>query len=267
MTSSATARRLHPSTELVLLLCGLLLVYGVPSPLVPAVVLLSAAVGAAVTRHLRLKSWALTLLVLAGPMLVMVTIIQGLFYPGEAVHILWSAGPAAITAEGLAVALQLWLRVAAMIGLCALFAFGADAARVFDAMIGLRLPLNVAYVCAAAMNLLPLLRERTARTMAARAARGWDTTSLRVRLRLLPGILSGLLTALLVQLDQRHDALNQRGFGAVPRPAPARSYPSGTGQQVLRWSAALGSSALVVLALLDLLPLPTASDVLEVLYG
>ncbi len=255
-------RGLHPATELILLLSGLLLVYGIPSPLVPAAVLLCAAAGAAVSARAGFGRWLLTLVVLAGPMLVMVTIIQGLFYPGEDVTVLWEAGPAAVTVEGLAVALQLWLRVAAMIGVCALFAFSSDSARVFDGMLRLRLPVSVAYVCSAAMSLIPLLRRRTAEALSARAARGWDTARLGTRLRLMPGILAGLFTSSLVQLDQRHDTLAQRGFGQSPRPAPLQEHPDGGAQRLLRWGAPVMAGALVAASLADLLPLPSASDLL-----
>lgn len=263
----ARPRGLHPATELVLLLCGLLLVYGIPSPLVPAAVLLCATAGAAVSARVSFGRWLLALVVLAGPMLVMVTIIQGLFYPGEEVTVLWDAGPAAVTVEGLAVALQLWLRVAAMIAVCALFAFSSDSARVFDGMLRLRLPLNLAYVCSAAMSLIPLLRRRTAEALSARSARGWDTGRLGTRLRLMPGILAGLFTSSLVQLDQRHDTLTQRGFGRSPTTAPLQDHPDGGAQRLLRWGAPALAVALVAASLAGLLPLPSASDLLGGLDG
>lgn len=254
---------LHPATELVLLLCGLLVVFGIPSPLVPAAVLLCAAACAVLSSSVSLGRWLLTLTVLAGPMLIMVGVIQGLFYPGQEVTVLWSAGPAAATAEGLAVALQLWLRVAAMIAVCALFAFSADAARVFDGMLRLRLPLSIAYVCSAAMSLIPLLRRRTAEALTARAARGWDTERLSVRLRLLPGVLGGLFTAALVQLDQRHDTLTQRGFGRSARPAPLQDHHDAGPQRLLRWAAPLLSVGLVTASVAGVLVLPTAGDLLS----
>lgn len=253
---------LHPATELVLLLCGLLVVFGIPSPLVPAAVLLCAAACAVLSSAVSLRRWLLTVAVLAGPMLIMVGLIQGLFYPGQEVTVLWSAGPAAVTAEGLAVALQLWLRVAAVIAVCALFGFSSDSARVFDAMTRLRLPLSIAYVCSAAMSLIPLLRHRTADALASRSARGWDVTRLCVRLRLLPGILGGLFTSVLVQLDQRHDTLTQRGFGRCPRPAPLQDHHDAGAQRLLRWAAAVLSTGLVAASVAGVLVLPTAGDLL-----
>ncbi|WP_218221246.1 energy-coupling factor transporter transmembrane protein EcfT [Nesterenkonia sp. Act20] len=254
--------RLHPATELVLLGCALLLVYGISSPLVPAAVLTCTVVGAAVSRRVRFRSWALTLLVLAGPMLVMVGIIQGLFYPGEQAQVLAEFGPAAVTAEGLALAVQLWLRVAAMVAVCALFAFGSDPSRAFDGLLTLRVPLALAYVCAAALSLIPLAQHQVRAALAARAARGWDTSRLLVRLRLLAGVLTGLLVTAITQLDQRHDALVQRGFGETSQPTPAQFYPQGTTQRALRWGAVLFSVSLVCASLAGLLPLPAATDLM-----
>lgn len=258
---------MHPSTELVLLGCALLLVYGVASPVVPASVLVLSCLGAVLSTRVRFARWLAALVVLAGPMLIMVGIIQGLFYPGEAVTVLWQAGPAALTVEGLAVAAQLWLRVAAMIALCALLAFASNASRVFDGLVGLRLPLSVAYICATAMTLVPLIRRRTSQALDSRAARGWATDRWTIRVRLLPGILAGLLTTSLVQLDQRHDALVQRGFGRHRHPTPARTYRKATGERALRWAAPVLSVALVTASLTDVLALPSASDLLEVLRG
>ncbi|GAA1112018.1 energy-coupling factor transporter transmembrane component T family protein [Nesterenkonia jeotgali] len=257
--------RLHPATELVLLGCALLLVYGVPSPLIPAAVLLCATAGAGVSPRVRFRRWLLTLVVLAGPMLVMVGIIQGLFYPGEQAEVLAEFGPAAVTVEGLALAIQLWLRVAAMVAVCALFAFGSDPSRAFDGLLRLRVPLSLAYVCAAAMSLIPLAQHQVRAALAARSARGWDTGRLPVRVRLLTGVLTGLLVSAITQLDQRHDALAQRGFGEAPRPTPAQHYPGGAVQRGLRWGAVVGSGLLVGASLAGLLPLPSATDLLGVL--
>lgn len=257
--------RLHPATELVLLGCALLLVYGVPSPLIPAAVLLCTVVGAAASGRVRFRSWLLTLVVLAGPMLIMVGIIQGLFYPGEQAQVLAEFGPAAVTVEGLALAIQLWLRVAAMVAVCALFAFGSDPSRAFDGLLALRLPLSLAYVCAAALSLIPLAQHRVRSALAARSARGWDTSRFLVRLRLLTGVLTGLLVSAITQLDQRHDALNQRGFGHALRPTPAQFYPQGAAQSGLRWGAFVGSLALVAASLAGVLPLPSATDLLGAL--
>lgn len=257
---------LHPATGLVLLICSLVLIYGISSPLVPVAVLLATAVGA-VRSPTGFRRWAATWAVLSVPMLVMVGIVQGLFYPDASATVLHQWGPAAVTVEGLAIAVQLWLRVAAMIAVCALFALGTDSARAFDGMRRLRLPLSIAYVCATALSLVPLVRDRTRHALEARAARGWPTTRLLTRVRLMPGIIAGLLTAALVQLDQRHDTLTQRGFGSVPRPAPLQDLPDPHAERLLRWIAPACTVALVAASQAGLLPLPSSTDLLGGLNG
>ncbi|TLP73088.1 energy-coupling factor transporter transmembrane component T family protein [Nesterenkonia sphaerica] len=254
--------RLHPATELVLLGCALLLVYGIPSPVVPAAVLLGAAMAAVISPRVQLRTWLLTVAVLAGPMLIMVGVIQGLFYPGEPAQLVAEFGPAAVTVEGLALAMQLWLRVAAMVAVCALFALGSDPSRAFDGLLTLRMPLSLAYVCASALSLVPLARHQVRRAMAARAARGWDTDRLRVRLRLLTGVLTGLLVTAITQLDQRQHALAQRGFGQTPRPTPAQFYPHGPWQGRLRWGVSAATVLLVAGSVTGVLPLPSATELL-----
>lgn len=265
MTSRRPARdadsSLHPATAFVLLFCALVLIYGISSPVVPLIVLLASAVGA-VRSPTGFRRWAATWAVLSVPMLVMVAIVQGLFYPDAAATVLHRWGPAAVTVEGLAIAVQLWLRVAAMIAVCALFALGTDSARAFDGMRRLRVPLGIAYVCATAMSLAPLVRDRTRHALEARAARGWETNRLRIRVALMPGIIGGLLTTALVQLDQRHDTLTQRGFGATAHPAPLQDLPDPPAERLLRWIAPACTVALVAASQAGLLPLPSSTDLL-----
>ncbi|WP_336659119.1 energy-coupling factor transporter transmembrane component T family protein [Leucobacter sp. USHLN153] len=266
-TSPGSSAILHPATELVLLASALLCIYGIPSPVVPATLLALAVITAAASPRIALGRWAATFAVLAAPMLLMVGLIQGVFYPGDRAEVLWRWGAAAVTVDGLAVALQLWLRVAAMIAVCALFAFGSDSARTFDGMIRLRAPLGIAYVCATALSLIPLLRGQVSHALEARAARGWNTARLGTRLGLLPGIIAGLLTASLVQLDQRHDTLEQRGFGRVRRPASLQEHRDGRVQRAIRWAAPLASIALVAGAVSGLVHLPSASEILGAIRG
>lgn len=252
---------LHPATQIVLLLGGLVLVYGISSPVAPLCVLAASGAGALVTDHVSFRTWLTAFALLAGPTLVMIAIIQGLFYPGSDITVLWQAGPTAVTVEGLLVAGQLWLRIAAMIALCALFAIGADAARMFDGLLTLRAPVAIAYICAAAMSLIPLQREQTRAALRARTARGWDTSRLLTRVRLLPRIVLGLFTASLVELDQRHDALTQRGFRSGGRAVAIQDHPDDGAQRVLRWAAPVLVVVLVAASLGGFLPLPSAARI------
>lgn len=253
--------RAHPATHLVLLGCCLLLVFGIPSPIVPLAILVGASIGALTSQDIRFRSWLISVAAICLPILIVVGVVQGLFYPGAEV-VLWEFGPARLSVEGLTIAAQLWLRVTAMVAVCALFALGADSARMFDGLIALRLPPAIAYVCATALSLVPVIRARTTRVLAARACRGWDTDRWSVRLRLLPSIVTGLFTAVIVEVEQRHDVLVQRGFSTTARPAPLQDHHDGPGQKFLRRGVPLLTLVLVVGSVAGFLPLPTAAQIL-----
>ncbi|UVI37501.1 energy-coupling factor transporter transmembrane component T family protein [Brevibacterium spongiae] len=257
-----TSSRLHPATELVILACGLLLIFGLPSPIVPAAVLTGTIVTVVNSRTVRLRSWSLAVGILCLPTLLVLIIVQGLFYPGVEVHVLWEAGPARLSVEGLSIAVQIWLRVSALIGLCALFGLGADSARLFDGLRRLRLPAGLAYVCASAIGLIPLIGARTREIIDARKARGWATDRWTVRMRLLPGIVVGLITAILITVDQRHDVLEQSGLNMGPTTASLQDHRDGTGQRVLRILTPLVTLGLIAASVAGLLPLPETSHLI-----
>lgn len=255
-------RRLHPATELVILACSLLLVFGIPSPIVPAIILAGSLVTVMVSPIVRLRTWVMTVGLLCLPTLVVLIIVQGLFYPGTEVHVLWQAGPTRLSVEGLSIAVQIWLRVSSLIGLCALFGLGTDSARLFDGLRRLRLPPAVAYVCASAIGLIPLIGARTRHIIEARQARGWATDSWRVRIRLLPGIVVGLVTAILLTVDQRHEVLEVSGLDSSPSTVDLQDHTDGTGQRLLRILTPLVTFGIVVASVIGVLPLPGAAQLI-----
>ena len=255
-------RRLHPATELVILACSLLLVFGIPSPIVPAIILACSLVIVMASPVVRLRTWAMTVGLLCLPTLVVLIIVQGLFYPGIEVHVLWQAGPARLSVEGLSIAVQIWLRVSSLIGLCALFGLGTDSARLFDGLRRLRLPPAVAYVCASAIGLIPLIGARTRHIIEARQARGWATDSWRVRIRLLPGIVVGLVTAILLTVDQRHEVLEVSGLDSSASTVDLQDHTDGTRQRLLRILAPLVTLGLIVASVAGILPLPGAAQLI-----
>lgn len=256
-------RRLHPATELVILACSLLLVFGIPSPIVPVIILVGTIVTVASSPVVRLRTWSMTVGLLCLPTLAVLTVVQGLFYPGAEVHVLWQAGPARLSVEGLSIAVQIWLRVSSLIGMCALFGLGADSARLFDGLRRLRLPSGVAYVCASASGLIPLIGARTRHILEARRARGWATDSWRVRIRLLPGIVVGLVTAILLTADQRHDVLEASGLDSSSTTTVAlQDHTDGTGQRLLRILTPFAALGLIAASVAGVLPLPGAADLI-----
>lgn len=256
------SRRWHPATEIIVLGCALVLVFGIPSPVVPLLVLAGSTIAAMASPSVKVMTWAATVAVLCMPMLIVVGLVQGLFYPGDDVHVLWQAGPVRLSIEGIAIAVQLWLRVTALVALCAVIGLGSDAARLFDGLITLRLPASIAYVCASSLSLIPVVRTRVREVLEARAARGWATDRWSVRLRLLPGLVTGVFTSLLVTVDQRHEVLDQRGFATSDHSVSLQDHSDSRWQRLLRRGGPALTLILVVLSVLGLLPLPGAEDML-----
>lgn len=254
--------RWHPATEIIVLACSLLLVFGIPSPVVPIAIIGATFIAAAVSPAVRLRSWAIGVCVLCLPTLLVLSLVQGLFYPGAEVTVLWEYGPAELTVEGLAIAGQIWLRVTALVSLCAYFGLGADSARLFDGLRFLRLPSSVAYICASAIGLIPLIRTRTQQIIEARASRGWDVSSWMVRTRLLPSIVTGLFTSVLIEAEQRHDVLEQRGLGEPTQVTSLQDHHDGPGQRVLRRGGPILTCVLVVCSVAGVLLLPTADQLI-----
>lgn len=256
------ARRWHPATEIIVLACSLLLVFGIPSPVVPVAVIGATFIAASMSPAVNLCSWAIGVGVLCLPTLIVLGVVQGLFYPGAEVSVLWQYGPARLTVEGVAIAVQIWLRVSALVSLSAVFGLGADSARLFDGLRTLRLPSTVAYICASAIGLIPLIRFRTVQIIEARASRGWNVGSWAVRIRLLPGILAGLFTSVLIEVEQRHDVLAQRGLHESRQTTSLQSHTDGRGQRFLRRGAPVLTCVLIVCSVAGILPLPTADQLI-----
>ncbi|GAA1809387.1 energy-coupling factor transporter transmembrane component T [Brevibacterium celere] len=254
--------RWHPATDLIVMACALFLVFGIPSPVVPAAVILGTLIAAVATRRVSLTRWALTVAGLSLPLLIVVGLVQGLFYPGTAVTVLWQSGAVRVTVEGLAIAAQIWLRVTALIALGALLGLGNDSAQLFDGLIALRLPAAVAYICASALSLIPLVRRRTTDVLDALAARGWPTHRWGTRIRLLPRIVAGLFTSLLVGVDQRHEVLDQRGFARSDHAVDLQDHRDDRVQSLIRRGGPLLTVALIVTSVAGFLPLPSADTIL-----
>jgi energy-coupling factor transport system permease protein len=241
--SRPRAEALHPVTLLVLLGCAALLVFGIPSPLAAAAVLVAAWVAAAV---LGCASAALRLAVpLLLPVLVVVLLVQGLTYPGGTT-VLVEAGPLAITSEGLQVAAQLALRMAATVSAVLVLVVTVPPHRLLTGLTAVGAPPRLALVAALALDAVPQLRRRAGVTAAALRVRGVDPRTVRGGLATVHLLVASLLVGTVHGLGQRSDALAGRGLD-VAGAGPAVTWhavPDGRGQ---RWVRRLAPVATVLL--------------------
>jgi energy-coupling factor transport system permease protein len=142
-------------------------------------------------------------------------------------------GPLRVTAEGLAAALGLGARIAAIVGVGAVFALTTEVTRLIDSAVQLgHVSPRFAYGALAAYQAVPRLAEDLTTLRGARRLRGlreWH-----------PRLLVGLLVRAIRHADQLAVAMDARGFGSAPR----------TTYRPIAWTsldAIVSGSALVIL--------------------
>ena len=155
------------------------------------------------------------------PLGLSLLMLHGLFFPeGRVVLAGW--GPARVTSEGLAYALDSGTRTAACVLVLLLFSFTVSAPDLVAALAGRGLPPQFGFVLASALTLLPAMVGRLEGIRAAQEARGLVVRRgvlsrlLAVRLQMVP-----LVLGLIEDSGSRAQALDARGFGA---PGPRTSY-------------------------------------------
>lgn len=239
------AESLHPVTALVLLGCAALLVFGVPSPLAALAVLVAVWAGAAVLGRTRAAArLAVPLLI---PALTVILLIQGLTYP-DGVTVLAALGPLAVTVEGLAVAAQLALRIAAVVSAVLLFVVTVSPHRLLTGLTAVGAPPRAALVATLALDAVPELRRRATAATAALRVRGVDLRTTRGGLLAVRLLVASLLVGTVHGLGQRTDALTGRGLDATGEDAAVTwvPVPDGPAQKWARRLAPVATLLVVV---------------------
>ncbi|WP_058234421.1 energy-coupling factor transporter transmembrane component T family protein [Devriesea agamarum] len=246
--------RWHPVTPAVAALSGACAAFA-PGPWwVPLPFLGGALIVAMRTRHLR--AVFATLVILTGPVMVMLTLIQGFTYP-EARTVLAHLGPIRLNVEGLLLAAGLSSRLATASACLILAGLCTRPADLFAGMRSIGFPPRFALLTATTMGLIPQYRERLTAIRQARIARGLlppGKVRLIGRLRSLPSLAAPLLVGAVLDLDQRVDALIARGVVPPPgtrsqaegalsrsfsRVITLRPYPIRRRDRIVMWGTAL----------------------------
>ena len=183
------------------------------------------------------------------PLGLSLLMLHGLFFPeGRTVLAAW--GPARVTAEGLAFALEAGTRTGACVLVLLLFSFTVSAPDLVAALAARGLPPQFGFVLASALTLLPAMAGRLERIRAAQEARGLVLRGgvlsrlAAVRLQMVP-----LVLGLIEDSGSRAQALEARGFGG---PGPRTSYrevADPPAQRRLRTALLLLTAAAVALRL------------------
>ncbi|MFL0713450.1 MAG: energy-coupling factor transporter transmembrane component T family protein [Microcella pacifica] len=249
---TSALHRLNPVTKLVALLSIILAVFAVPHWWIPlgivAVVIVPAAVlGRVGGRLLRL------FLILLLPLLVVLFLIQGLFYP-DGSTVLWEWGLAQLTTEGLLFALTIGSRLTALVLGSLVFVLTTDPARLMSALTQVGMSPKIAYVISASLQIIPAFQARAQSILLAQQARGLAIVGSPLkRARALLPLLGPLILGMITNVDERSTAMEARAFGATPKPTSLIIVPDPVGERVARWLMFLSAIAVVVLVVVGVI--------------
>ena len=180
------------------------------------------------------------------PLALSALIVNLFFLPG-AQTVLFRIGPITATAEGLAFAIEILARIAAISGAVTLFYLTTKPSELVLDLERRGVPPRLAFVANASVQTVPAMAERAAAIVAAQRACGLDTEGnfLR-RLRGLLPIVGPVVLGSIGEVEERSMALEARGFTRPGRRSLLWSPADSGWQRLSRWVLVLGLIGLVV---------------------
>lgn len=180
------------------------------------------------------------------PLALSALLVNLFFLPG-AQTILFRIGPITATAEGLAFAVEILARIAAISGAVTLFYLTTKPAELVLDLERRGIPPRLAFVANASVQTVPAMAERAQAIVAAQRARGLDTEgSFLRRLRGLLPIVGPVILGSIAEVEERSMALEARGFTRPGRRSLLWSPPDSGLQRWVRWLLLVGLIALIV---------------------
>jgi energy-coupling factor transport system permease protein len=181
------------------------------------------------------------------PIALSALLINLFFYPGGQT-VLLQIGPITATAEGLAFAIEILARIAAISGAVTLFYLTTKPSELVLDMERRGVPARLAFVANASVQTVPAMAERASAIVAAQRARGLDTEgSLWRRFRGIVPIVGPVMLGSINEVEERAMTLEARAFTRPGRRSLLWSPPDSGWQRLLRW-ALLAAFLLVVVA-------------------
>ncbi len=180
------------------------------------------------------------------PLALSALIVNLFFLPG-AQTVLLRIGPITATAEGLAFAVEILARIAAISGAVTLFYLTTKPSELVLDLERRGVPPRLAFVANASVQTVPAMADRAGTIVAAQRARGLDTEGgfLR-RLRGLLPIVVPVVLGSIGEVEERSMALEARGFTRPGRRSLLWSPPDPGVQRLVRWVLVLMFLGLVV---------------------
>ena len=212
-----------------------------PVVLVTAAVIVPAVVARVLGRLIR------TALLLALPIAISAFLVNLFFFPG-AETVLLRIGPITATAEGLAFALEILVRILAISGAVTLFYLTTRPADLVVDLERRGVSPRVGFVANASVQTVPAMVERAAQITAAQRARGMDTEgSIWRRIRGVVPIVGPVILGSIAEVEERTMALEARGFTRPGRRTLLWSPPDSALESLVRWALLAALLALIVI--------------------
>lgn len=211
-----------------------------PLLIVAAAVLLPAAAAGVLPTLLRYS------LLFSLPLAISALLVNLFFLPG-AETVLFRLGPITATAEGLAFALEILARIAAISGAVTLFYLTTKPSELVLDLERRGVPPRLAFVANASVQTVPAMAERANAIVAAQRARGLDTEGgvLR-RIRGVLPIVGPVILGAINEVEERSMTLEARAFTRPGRRSLLWSPPDAGWQRLFRWALLVALVGLIV---------------------
>jgi energy-coupling factor transport system permease protein len=180
------------------------------------------------------------------PIALSALLINLFFFPGGQT-VLLQIGPITATAEGLAFAIEILARIAAISGAVTLFYLTTKPSEIVLDLERRGVPPQLAFVANASVQTVPAMAERASAIVAAQRARGLDTEgSLIKRFRGIVPIVGPVMLGSINEVEERSMTLEARAFTRPGRRSLLWSPPDAGWQRLVRWLLFIGIVGLIL---------------------
>ncbi len=250
---SSPVHRLNPVTKLVALLSILVIVFAIPQWWVAAIVVAGVIVPAAVVSRCG-GALARTSTKILLPIVVVLTLVQGLTFPGGVTPV-FQWGFVTVTAEGLLFALGIGSRIICLVLASVLLVLTTHPGDLMAALTERGMSPKFSYIISSTLQLIPAFSNRADAILLAQQARGLAIPGNRLkRIPIMMPLLGPLVLGMFTDVEERGTAMEARGFGSTARRTSLVPVPDSTAQRVARWLMPAIAAAAIVLSVVRWLP-------------
>lgn len=244
---SSPLHRLNPVTKLVTVVSLIVVVFALPQWWASVAVLVLVVVPVAALSGVggRLAAICAVLLI---PLIVVLVVAQGFFYPGGET-ILFQLGPAQFSLEGLQLAIAVGARTSVLVASTMVLLLTTHPGDLMTALTERGMPPKISYVISSTLQIIPAFRTRAESILLAQRSRGLRTRgSILRRIKVLLPLVTPLVLGVFVDVEERSTAMEARAFGATGSRVSFAVIPDSRAQAVARWAVVIVSIGVIVVA-------------------